>query len=148
MLKTSMMMPTIQLCSSRILLVVLLLFSLTQRGNTCYLHGTDSGECTLQTLDPIWRGTFMPFCFDAVSYPACIPKYQTLPPSREFPDGRWFNNTVRNKDDWIGGIVPNHIAKRIAYETNETMYEMNANEYGDVGLTRRRFFEANNERHS
>ena len=107
----------------------------------CYLHGTDSGECTKLTMDPIWRSTFMPFCFDAVTYPACIPKYQTLPPSREFPNGRWFNNTVRNKDDWIAGIVPKHIQQRIEYETDEAMMELNQNEYGDVGLTRRRFFE-------
>ena len=120
---------------------MLLLCSLPEHVDACYLQGTDSGECTLQTMDPVWRGTFMPFCFDAVIYPACIPKYQTLPPSREFPDGRWFNNTVRNKDDWIGGIVPPHIEKRIGYETDETMYETNKNEYGDTGLTRRRFFE-------
>jgi len=119
------------------LLITLVVFC--KDSNACYLQGTDSGECTLQTMDPVWRSTFMPFCFDAITYPACIPKYQTLPPSREFPDGRWFNNTVRNKDDWIGSIVPPHIARRIGYEMSAAMKEANYNEFGDLGHTRRRF---------
>ncbi len=107
----------------------------------CYLHGTDSGECSMDTLDPLYRAAYLPFCFDAITYTACIPKYRKIPESREFPEGRWINNTVQNKDLWIGSVVPAHIERRIGYETNEAMYELNANEYGDVGLTRRRFFE-------
>jgi hypothetical protein len=112
---------------------------LVHLSSSCFLHGTDSGECTVQTMDPVWRSTFMPFCFDAIQYPACIPKYQTLPPTREFPQGRWFNNTVRNKDDWIQESVQTHIAQRVGFERNKTMKNMNRNEYGDVGNTRRRF---------
>lgn len=121
------------------LCVVILMLFFCKSCSACYLVGTDSGECTLQTMDPVWRGTFMPFCFDAVTYPACIPKYQTLPPSREFPLGRWFNNSVGNKDAWIASIVPGHIAQRIVYETSKTMKDNNRNEFGDIGHTRRRF---------
>ena len=118
---------------------IVLLSVLIHQAWGCYLHGTDSGECTTLTLDPIYRATFMPFCFEAVKYPACIPKYITLPPSREFPEGRWFNNTVRNKDQWIEDSVTSHIAIRIKYETSKTMKDNNRNEFGDLGHTRKRF---------
>ena len=128
----------------RIVLVGLFVFLVNllkmEKVGSCYIHGTDSGECTLNTLNPVWKGTFMPFCFDAVRYPTCIPKYVTLPPSREFPQGRWFNNTVRNKDEWIMESVTSHIAIRIGYETSKTMKDSNYNEFGDLGHTRRRFY--------
>lgn len=108
--------------------------------DACYLHGTDSGECTLLTLDPVWRSTYMPFCFDAVQYPACIPKQSlVLPPSREFPNGRWHNNSAFNKDAWIQQNVVSLISQRVGYEKNKTMWALGKNEYGDVGRTRKRF---------
>ena len=117
--------------------VGVLVLSMFVRG--CYLHGTDSGVCTLNTLDPIWRSTYMPYCFDAVVYPACIPKYNVLPPSREFPDGRWHNNSVQNKDAWIQKSVTNLITTRIGYEKSIAMKATNKNEFGDIGHTRKRF---------
>jgi hypothetical protein len=42
----------------------------------CVIQGTDSGICTEQTLDAIWRQENMPFCQDAVLYAACVPAYQ------------------------------------------------------------------------
>lgn len=120
-------------------MLLLVILSMLYIIDSCYLHGTDSGECTLQTLDPVWRDTFMPYCSKAILYPACIPKYQTLPPSREFPLGRWFNNTVRAKDDWVSASVESHIRTRMGYEKNKTMKNLNKNEFGDTGHTRRRF---------
>ena len=112
----------------------------------CYLHGTDSGECSLKTLDPVWRSTYMPFCFEAVAYPACIPKSSmVLPPSREFPEGRWHNNSVTNKDAWIQRSVTNLIATRMGYEKNLTMKALNMNEFGDIGHTRKRFIYPNGQ---
>jgi len=114
-------------------MLLLVILSMLYIIDSCYLHGTDSGECTLQTLDPVWRDTFMPYCSKAILYPACIPKYQTLPPSREFPLGRWFNNTVRAKDDWVSASVESHIRTRMGYEKNKTMKNLNKNEFGDTG---------------
>ena len=118
-------------------------FALLVRGlRACYLHGSNVGECTTNTLDPVWRATYMPFCFDAVTYPACIPKYIVLPPSREFPLGRWHNNTAYNKDQWIEQSVTSHMIERIGYEKNKTMNGVggtNRNEFGDIGHTRKRF---------
>jgi hypothetical protein len=105
----------------------------------CYLWGTDSGTCSTDTLDPLWRMEKMPFCAGKVNYPACLPKYKTLPPSREFPEGRWFNHTVYNKDKWI---LENYVAftqERIALERNRTLRRQGVNEYGDLGKIKRRF---------
>lgn len=44
----------------------------------CYIWGTDSGTCSTDTLDPLWRLANMPYCADAIQYPACIPTYQVL----------------------------------------------------------------------
>lgn len=125
--------------SRMLILLLVLILNTWDFTASCYLHGTDVGECTTQTLDPIWRATYMPFCFEAVVYPACIPKYQVLPPSREFPNGRWHNNTVASKDAWIQQNVVSHMELRIGYEKNKTMKNLNKNEYGDIGHTRKRF---------
>lgn len=42
----------------------------------CYIWGTDSGECTSDSLNPLWREANIPFCQNVVLYPVCIPKYQ------------------------------------------------------------------------
>lgn len=105
----------------------------------CFLWGTDSGECTLLTYDAVWRRENMPFCFDAVSYPACVPRYQTVPPNRDFPEGRWFNHTVFRKDAWVRDQTIAKISQRIGFEKNRTMRNTGRNEFGDVGLTKLRF---------
>jgi hypothetical protein len=107
--------------------------------NACYIWGTDSGECTTNTLDGVWKSAFMPYCADRVVYPACIPKVQQLPPSREFPDGRWTNYSVLSKDTWIGEVAEKHIQARISLETNVTLRAKVQNEYGDKGKIVRRF---------
>lgn len=44
----------------------------------CYIQGTDLGECSNVTIvgeDAAgWRLLNMPYCVDAVIYPACLPK--------------------------------------------------------------------------
>jgi hypothetical protein len=106
----------------------------------CYLWGTDSGVCTLLTFDPVWKLENMPFCSGVVSYSACIPKYQKLPATRDFPDGRWFNHTTLTKDTWVRESALSHIAVRIGYERNRTLKNTGRNEYGDVGITKSRFY--------
>lgn len=108
--------------------------------HACYLWGTDSGYCSTETLDSIWRAENMPYCGNRVVYPACLPKPQTMPPSREFPDGRWFNHTVLTKDIWVADKCETHIAERRALENNGTLRRKNENEYGESGRIKRRFF--------
>jgi hypothetical protein len=43
----------------------------------------------------------MPWCGPFVRYTACVPKYAPLPPSRDHPNGRWYNNTILHKDQWV-----------------------------------------------
>lgn len=108
--------------------------------NGCFIQGTDSGYCTLDSLDPIWRETNMPYCGRVVKYPVCIPKRQVLPPTREFPEGRWFNYTVYNKDQWVRHSAEAHIDERRRLERNGTLHRRNENEYGDPGRIKRRFY--------
>ena len=42
----------------------------------CYLWGTDSGYCSEETMDPLWRTANMPYCQYAITFPSCLPKYQ------------------------------------------------------------------------
>lgn len=53
-----------------------LIFLLLVQVEGCYIWGTDSGTCSTDTLDPLWRLANMPYCADAIQYPACIPTYQ------------------------------------------------------------------------
>lgn len=62
---------------SRLVLVVLatlLTFHVVQI-DSCFLWGSDTGECITDSLDPLWRAANMPYCQAAVTYPACVPKY-------------------------------------------------------------------------
>ena len=43
----------------------------------------------------------MPFCGYYVRYNACVPKYAPLAPTRDYPNGRWYNNTILHKDQWV-----------------------------------------------
>ena len=77
------------------LVVVLLLLVLSLSNHkevaACYLWGTDSGECVTYGVGKKgynWRKMNLPFCARRVNYPICVPKFQTLPANREFPDGR------------------------------------------------------------
>jgi hypothetical protein len=122
-----------------LLLMALLLLHLSQDLQGCYLWGTDSGECSSDTLDPIWRTEYMPFCGPTITFPVCIPKYKTLPPSREFPNGRWFNHTVHNKDVWVQENFFRFVKEREAIEQNKTLRKKNIDEYGNPGGPVRRF---------
>lgn len=56
------------------ILIIILQYSIVF---SCYLHGTDSGECIEDTFtSPNYRLQFMPFCAKIVKYPACVPKQQ------------------------------------------------------------------------
>eukprot|EP01038_Epipyxis_sp_PR26KG_P010542 gene10542-14164_t len=125
-------------------LSLLILGVLAYISNSCYIWGTDSGECSKDTLDPLWRETFMPYCSKAVVYPACLPKSQKLPPSREFPNGRFFNHTVLKKDQYIQDQCKQFIFERIQLEKNTTLKKQNRNEYGDIGKIKRRFWKKPN----
>ena len=97
----------------------------------CYIHGTDSGECLESGMDTIWRQTHMPFCGEVINYPVCAPKVQTLPPSREFPNGRWSNYTIETKDSWVMNSFTSFIRYRINMESNRTLKKARKNEYGE-----------------
>lgn len=105
----------------------------------CYLWGSDTGECTDETLGEAFRFENMPFCAEKVTYTACVPKVQVLPSSRAFPDGRWTNHTMKKKDAWVFEGFMAHVTERVALEQNVSLRKANRNEYGDVGKIRRRF---------
>mmetsp|Transcript_32240 Transcript_32240/g.30729 ORF Transcript_32240/g.30729 Transcript_32240/m.30729 type:complete len:262 (-) Transcript_32240:20-805(-) len=105
----------------------------------CYLVGTDSGQCTVNSLDPAWKAANMPFCSSAIKFPVCIPQFQSLPPSREYPNGRFFNHTVAAKDKWVADNYGAHLAYRIGLEKNKTLFNLNTNEFGEPGHIRVRF---------
>jgi hypothetical protein len=107
--------------------------------SACYLWGTDSGSCIEESLDPIWRTDNIPFCSNVVTYPTCVPEYKTLPPSREFYNGRWTNHTISKKDRWVMDNFNLFVQERIALERNKTLRKMGKNEYGDIGKIIRRF---------
>lgn len=95
---------------------LLLILSPSPGTLACNLHGTDSGECTMEGKDPAWRLANMPFCADSVGYPVCVPKAQSMPPSREFPIGRWDNHTIYKKDDWVKANYYAHVRYREGIE--------------------------------
>ena len=119
---------------------VLLLTSLLSLVHSCYIQGTDSGYCSEDTLDPAYRAAKMPFCGKFVEYPACLPKFQKIPPLRSFPKGRWFNHTVDHKDAWIEENVNNHILYRKSVERNKTLINSGRNEFGEPGTVEIRFY--------
>ncbi len=57
-------------------------------------------DTSLET-DKEARLSVMPFCGRRIFYTPCVPRYNPLAPSREYPEGRWFNNTIKTKDAWI-----------------------------------------------
>lgn len=121
---------------SSFLLILLTYFSSTL---SCYIWGTDSGVCSTETLDPIWRMDHMPFCGEVVKYPACLPKYQSLPPTTSHQYGRWTNHTILKKDQWVMENYFNFVESRIEIETNRTLKRQGKNEYGDSGRVIKRF---------
>lgn len=65
---------------------------------------------------------------------------QTLPPSREFPEGRWFNHTILAKDTWVHDTSGSFIRARMDLERDKTLRQKRENEFGDDGKIRRRFY--------
>jgi hypothetical protein len=58
----------------------------------------------------------------------------------EFPSGRWYNHTIRKKDQWVQDNSVNWTQYRIILEKNNTLKHAGVNEYGDHGRIVRRFF--------
>jgi len=57
----------------------------------------------------------------------------------EFPEGRFINNTVFLKDQWIGQKATEHIYRQLGFESNKTMKNLNRDIYGHRGHVRKRF---------
>ena len=62
-----------------------------------------------------WRPLFLPNLIVNV-----CPYLQVLPPSREYPDGRFYNNTVLKKDTWIQDTYNDIIGRRKNIERSKT----------------------------
>lgn len=62
-----------------------------------------------------------------------------MPPSREFPEGRWFNHTVNSKDQWVGENAERWITLRLQLERDKTLRSQQTNEFGDDGRILKRF---------
>lgn len=82
----------------------------------------------------------MPFCANRVVYPACIPQYKFIPPTINWPQGRWGDHTVRTKDQWIFDKAWEHVDKMVGYEKNKTLAKSGKDINGHVGLVARRFY--------
>lgn len=119
---------------------LLFLLLLSASAEACFIQGTDSGVCSGDPLDKAWRQLNMPFCGAIVQYTACLPKYQPLPPMREYPQGKWYNHTVYEKDQWVMRRTREVIQHRIKVETNQTLIRKGIDEYGDKGVIAQRFY--------
>lgn len=145
-------------------LAVFISFCLLSVTKGCFIHGTDSGECTIDSTDAKWRQSQMPFCARYIEYPACIPALQELPSSRQWPDGRWKMHTVREKDSWVRKTAKYYFHKR-AHEIEmyrppkalaagelgkESIYTRNSsNEWGDENTPPvRRFYRNGDCKHA
>ncbi|CAM9317750.1 unnamed protein product [Chrysoparadoxa australica] len=82
----------------------------------CDIHGHDIGHCDSTLLDDETRELIMPFCGPYVRYTPCVPKLNAIGPSRDHPDGRWFNNTVAHKDAWVQQYHEKEVQERIEIE--------------------------------
>lgn len=107
--------------------------------NGCYIHGTDSGVCSEDGLDKVYRDQHLQFCADKINYPVCLPKIQTLPPSRMHESGRWSNYTIETKDTWVKDQYTKFVKERIDLEMNRTLKKARKNEYGEPHRITSRF---------
>lgn len=55
-----------------------------------------------------------------------VARDQPLPPSREFEDGRWINNTVAVKDKWVKDFFEIVVKRRLEVEGNKTLQKRGA----------------------
>lgn len=120
----------------------------------CVLHGTDSGVCDLK-LDPgyveagfdteEYRHYMLPHCHTHVKYAACVPEMedmnasapiaerwlpaQRVAPSDEYPQGRFYNHTLRNKDLWVHAATQEIIDERLSVENDAKLEKQERNEY-------------------
>ncbi|CAN0246492.1 unnamed protein product, partial [Discosporangium mesarthrocarpum] len=106
----------------------------------CRIHGADIGYCEPSYYDdPDFREANTPFCSNFIKYPVCVPKYDPLPPSREFENGRWFNNTAYEKDKWVEQYYNLVVENRLIVEGNKTLQKLGIDEYGNKGSPVPRF---------
>eukprot|EP00622_Pseudochattonella_farcimen_P004962 FR740485.1.p1 GENE.FR740485.1~~FR740485.1.p1 ORF type:complete len:216 (+),score=11.38 FR740485.1:59-649(+) len=73
----------------------------------------------------------MPFCGSRVDYKVCVPEQKSMPPDRNFPNGRWTNSTIRAKDDWLREMHTGNVHWRIDLETDKSLEEEKLNEWGE-----------------
>lgn len=53
--------------------------------------------------------------------PCVLLQNQPLPPSRDFQDGRWFNNTMTVKDRWVQEYYETIVAYRLQIEGDKDL---------------------------
>ena len=98
----------------------------------CYIQGTDSGSCDDSISKyPITMKATLPFCSQFITYPACLPTIQSIPPSRDFPNRRWINHTALTKDTWVWQMTEQKILERRRIEKDESLINAGVDEYGD-----------------
>ena len=95
-----------------------------------------------------YRYAMMPHCAEFVQYPACVPEMELvnetaeewvdrylpkhrIPPSPEFPEGRFMNHTIRNKDKWVKKNMERIIDFRLNVERKNKYARQERNEYGE-----------------
>lgn len=107
----------------------------------CVIAGADTGWCDpeLYESEPYRRGQ-MGFCADLVSgYIPCVPKEQALPPTREFPLGRFLNHSTYLKDQWVEEMYKEVVRTREGYEASKVLKKAGVDENGLVGKVYPRF---------
>ncbi|KAG5192782.1 hypothetical protein JKP88DRAFT_159754 [Tribonema minus] len=115
-------------------------FTWTATVHGCRLQGLDIGQCNTDVAnDELYRLQLMPFCGPYVRYTACLPKQAPLPPSRDHPQGRWWNHTVAHKDDWVREYYERIVGERVAIEKDKSLQKAGRDEFGARGAPVPRF---------
>ena len=118
-----------------------LLLAAAHVGLACYIAGSDSGRCDYEMVNKDyrigtklagWLDAALPHCGKYVKYPACVPDTRKqLPPDRNFPNGRWYNHTMKTKDEWVLKQTVDIIKARKFLEVDQkTKEKMEMKEHG------------------
>ena len=120
--------------SSPLILFVVVAIIQIDMIHSCLLAGVNSGECRTYEENEL----YMPFCAaQGIRYTACVPL------TVQTPGGDWDNHTLPTKDKWVEQTSYDMIFERIRHEMNETLDDLEVNEFGEEGLMTKRFWNQN-----
>ena len=131
------------------------LFSTLSFAKACYIAGTDSGTCyqVFETNAGVQTNVFDEGCNPTVEGKATgqcnlfcgeiLSEMQTICVPRLDPT--FANHTYQNKDAWVKDMFYRIVNERKALEMNETLEDMQIDEYGNEGEVVQRFWNGDAE---